>query len=53
MNYRDFAPTSETERRMEHLIEIARILLRRSVNPAYDADDWTPVGTFPRAVSPN
>lgn len=52
MTYRDY-PTSETERRMERLVEIARALLRRSINPAYDADDWTPVDTFPHAVSLN
>ena len=37
----------------EELARLANHILRGSVNPAFDADDWRAVDTFPHAVSLN
>lgn len=45
--------TNPTERKMDALVEHARTILRVSINPAMDRDDWEPYHAIPSTPSLN
>jgi hypothetical protein len=45
--------TNPVEREMDALVEQAKAILRVSVNPAMDRDDWEPCHAIPSTPSLN